>query len=85
MIVRDNLIKALFKKGLWDDVIKELIEAIRLYPDNPVLHNNLGIAYVQKGLFDNAINEFEEALRLDPKNSMANTNLENAIKIKVAK
>ena len=41
-------------------------EAIRLFPDNPEAHNNLGVAYQRMGRLADAEKEHREALRLLP-------------------
>ena len=41
-------------------------EAIRLFPDNPEAHNNLGVAYQRMGRLADAEKEHREAIRLLP-------------------
>lgn len=41
-------------------------ESIRLYPDNPEAHNNLGVAYQRMGRLADAEKEHREAMRLLP-------------------
>ncbi len=45
--------------------------AIRLNPDFPKAHLNLGMALVQLGKFAEAEQQFKETLRLDPTNLKA--------------
>jgi serine/threonine protein kinase/Tfp pilus assembly protein PilF len=52
----------------WDDSIDEYKQAVRLEPENPLLHNRLGIALAWKGgRDDEAVAQFREAIRLDAK------------------
>jgi serine/threonine protein kinase/tetratricopeptide (TPR) repeat protein len=38
----------------------------RMYPDDPIVHNNIGWFCNQVGRYDEAIEEYKEALRIDP-------------------
>jgi tetratricopeptide (TPR) repeat protein len=48
--------------------IIQLLEAVKLAPDNAVPHLYLGMHWLQKSKYDMAMNEFERALELDPNN-----------------
>jgi len=48
---------------------------IKLYPDSPNLHHNLGFYYQQQGTYEKAIAEFKTSLRIDPNLTMAYINL----------
>jgi Flp pilus assembly protein TadD len=50
---------------------KELEEALRLKPDFPMAHLNLGVALMKLDQFDAAEREFQETLRLDRGNKLA--------------
>ena len=51
------------------------MEAIRLKPNSPQAHNNLGMAYGKRGERALAVQEFEQAIRLNPSNPRFYTNL----------
>ena len=59
-----------FGEGKVDDAIAEYRAALRLDPDSPEAHLNLGIALVVKGKLDEAIAEFREAFRSSPTRPM---------------
>ena len=46
--------------------LKELLEAEKLTPRDPVIHYYLGIAYDRKGFPEDAVREFRRALELKP-------------------
>ena len=54
-------------------------EAIRLNPDDPNSHVNLGLTRVRQGRLEEARVEFVEALRLDPAMAMVHHNLANVL------
>lgn len=55
--------------------LRELLEAAKLNPDDPVIHYYLGIAYNGKKLIPEAIAEFKEAVRIRPDYSEASNYL----------
>ncbi len=57
------------------DALKELTEAVKIYPDDPSYHNALGLAYFARGMNADAIREMKTAVELDPKFSEAHVNL----------
>jgi Tfp pilus assembly protein PilF len=52
--------------GQYAQALKELMEAERLTPNDPVVHYNLGIAYERRGFVDDAVKEFQKAIALKP-------------------
>ena len=54
-------------------------EAIRLRPDYPEAHNNLGILLARQGRLEAAIGHFRETLRIRPDNPEAQRNLDAAL------
>ncbi|MGH7957581.1 MAG: tetratricopeptide repeat protein, partial [Opitutaceae bacterium] len=58
------------------DEARQLIErTLKLEPDNPGLHANLGAYWVRAGKPDEAVRHFEHVLQLDPKSSGAHLEL----------
>ena len=55
--------------------VGEFHEAIRLDPNDPYTHNNLGLAYQQTDRLDAAIQEFLKAIDLDPNDAHVHYNL----------
>ncbi len=75
-IAHSNYGAYLTEKGSPGVAIPHLREAVRLKPDQPDAHNNLGNALSKvPGKSEEAIPEFEEALRLDPGMTEAHANL----------
>ncbi len=50
--------------GQYAQALKELMEAEKLTPNDPVVHYNLGIAYERRGFIDDAVREFQKAIAL---------------------
>lgn len=57
---------ALYRAGDVRGAVAKYAEAVRLAPDVPEYHCNLGAALGQTGQYDAAALEFEQALRLRP-------------------
>ena len=57
------------------DALKELTEAVKIYPDDPSYHNALGLAYFARGMNADAIREMKTSIELDPRFSEAHVNL----------
>jgi Tfp pilus assembly protein PilF len=55
-----------FERGCYPDAIRELLEAIKLNPEFPDLHHQLGLALGLNGDRQEAIEEFRRALSLNP-------------------
>src|SRR5262249_45916670 len=51
--------------------VKSFEEGVRLDPENPEMHFNLGTALDKVNRFDDVVNEMEETIRLDPKHANA--------------
>jgi tetratricopeptide (TPR) repeat protein len=64
-------------KGLFDNAIRDLTEAIRLDPDSRA-YNNRGTAWFAKGDNEAAIADFTEAIRFDRRNAFAYRNRADA-------
>src|SRR5262249_33729675 len=59
--------------------VAEFKEALRLKPDYPDAHTNLGVALQAQGKLAEAEAEHREALRLKPDDALAHYNLGNAL------
>lgn len=55
--------------------IKEFMAVLRLKPDNPDAHHNLGLVYFHQGRIDAAIEEYITAIRIRPEDQDAHYNL----------
>lgn len=58
-----------------DAAIEELQAAVRLAPDEPATHNNLGVALVEAERLEEAEAEFQRAIELDPTTSLYHSHL----------
>ncbi len=54
------------QKGEIEQALNQYEETLKLSPDNPEAHNNLGVALSQKGKAKDAIAHWQEALRIQP-------------------
>ena len=70
---------SLLLDGETADAIGYLREALRLSPDFPDAHNNLGTALGSQGHVEEAIEQFHAALRTEPENSKTHYNLAFAL------
>jgi len=59
----------------WDNAISNLLEVIRIKPNDAVAHTNLAVCKSKKGDQDGAIAELIKATQLDPKYAEAHLNL----------
>jgi tetratricopeptide (TPR) repeat protein len=71
---------ALDAKGQLDEAIAEYREAIRLRPEYPLAHYNLGNALRDQGKHTEAEAEYREAIRLRPEDPDAHMNLGCALR-----
>lgn len=67
--------EAHLNQGNFTAALKELLDAEKILPNNPYLHNDLGIAYMGKEVFDLAEDHFKRALALKPDYIQAQNNL----------
>ena len=65
-------------QGRFDDAKRDLLEAIKLYPDEPDFHTNLGIAYRKLDQYSDAEREFKIAIAYNRDDWMNWSNLANA-------
>ena len=74
--IRLNLAYALSVQGNYIAAYNELQELIRIHPEEPRAHNNLGILLLKQGKPKEAVFHFTEALTLKPDYKQARLNLE---------
>lgn len=67
--------KTLVEKGHIEEAMKLLDDAIRLYPNDANLHDQLGFCYFHASDYDRAIQESYRAVELDPNVPRFHTNL----------
>ena len=72
---RNGLALALEAAGRSDEAESQLREALRVEPEFPESHVNLGLILLRQGHTAEARAQFEAALRLDPQSMSARTNL----------
>lgn len=63
--VRDTLGWIYYKKGLYEDAVRELSVCVGALPDNAIAHYHLGMAYYQNKALDAAATHLKRALSLD--------------------
>jgi protein O-mannosyl-transferase len=66
------------ESGRLPDAILHLRAALRINPDSPSAHSDLGSALAKSGRLPDAVGEFQEALRLKPDSALAAENLRAA-------
>ncbi len=66
------------RAGDYTNALKHLVEAERLFPDDPILQNYLGLAYNGKEKQELAIRHYKKALKLKPDYAPAKNNLGTA-------
>ena len=62
-------------KGQYPQALRELLNAERFDPKNPIVQNNLGLAYMVREKYVEAEKKFLLALRLDPNYTDARNNI----------
>jgi Flp pilus assembly protein TadD len=65
------------QRGLWREAAFRWERALKTFPENARLRNNLAVAYESLGQFDRAREEYEQARRLDPENREIRDNYES--------
>jgi type IV pilus assembly protein PilF len=66
--------QVLASEGKFKEGMGKYAQALKLQPDNPVLHNMIGMAELQQGHADKALDAFNRALQYVPKYSDARSN-----------
>jgi tetratricopeptide (TPR) repeat protein len=75
----DRLAQLLFETGEFDAAAQQYAFLLRLQPDSPVFHNNLGNVMFAQRRCEDASTEYREALRLEPDLPDAHHNLANCL------
>ena len=73
-----NLGEAYLQEERYTSALAELLKALELIPDDPILHNDLGLVYMAKESSDLAVEHFQKAIHLKPDYSLAKNNLGSA-------
>lgn len=73
--LRLQLGNSYMNQGNYPLALKELLEAEKLEPNNPQIHNSLGLLYFAREKFDLSIKHFSHAYELDNKFTDAKNNL----------
>jgi tetratricopeptide (TPR) repeat protein len=67
----------LIGQGSYDEAIRHLNEALRIFPEYEDAHLNLGVAKEKQGLWKEAITHYSDAIRINPDYAKAHNNLGN--------
>jgi len=70
-----NIAGAYIGQKKYTEALRELLEAEKLFSDDPLLQNDLGLVYLEKERPDLAVQHFKKALDLKPDYSAAKNNL----------
>jgi len=62
--VADTIGWVLYKKGDYDEALKNFIKATHYIPDEPTIRYHLALAYLEKGMNASAEEQFKNAIRL---------------------
>ncbi|MFC1829914.1 tetratricopeptide repeat protein [Thermodesulfobacteriota bacterium] len=73
-----NLGERYMAQGNYSAALREFLKAEKLYPEDPILHNDLGYTYMAKGKLDLAVQHYKKALKIDPDYAAARNNLGTA-------
>lgn len=68
--------KVLFDKGDQAGALSQLNVCMKMNPNNPSVHNDLGVLYQKRGYLEEAQEEYIKALKLEPANKTFLKNLE---------
>ncbi|MFH1155031.1 MAG: tetratricopeptide repeat protein [Pseudomonadota bacterium] len=74
-----NLGEAYLNQGNYAGALKELLDAEKIIPDDPYLHNDLGLVYMARGRYGLAEEHFTRAVALKPDYVPAQNNLGTAL------
>lgn len=70
--------EAYMRQGDYTSALRELLKARELYPEDPILYNDLGLCYMAKNMLPDAIIHFKKAVALKPGYAPARNNMGTA-------
>jgi tetratricopeptide (TPR) repeat protein len=70
--------EAHYKAGRHDEAIKAFTESLKLKPEQPMIHFNLGVIYGELSRYDEAIKAYQDAVRIKADYPLAYFNMGNA-------
>jgi Tfp pilus assembly protein PilF len=76
--VKRDVGEAYMRQGNYTSALRELLEAEKLYAEDPIVHNDIGLCYMNKKRISDAIIHFKKAVALKPSYAPARNNLGTA-------
>jgi Tfp pilus assembly protein PilF len=76
--VKRDVGEAYMRQGDYTSALRELLEAEKLYTEDPIVHNNIGLCYMNKKRISDAIIHFKKSISLKPSYAPARNNLGTA-------
>lgn len=76
--VKRDVGEAYMRQGDYTAALRELLEAEKLYSEDPIVHNDLGLCYMNKKRISDAILHFKKAVAIKPSYAPARNNLGTA-------
>lgn len=73
--IKNSLAATFTRKNLIEDAFVLAKDAVKMYPNNPDVHNALGASYLGMREYEKAISEFTKAIEIQPNFSEAYNNL----------
>jgi protein O-GlcNAc transferase len=67
-------------RGEWSKARERYLAALRLKPEYPEAHNNLGLLLLRQGRAAEALPHLEETVRLDPESQQAREDLADCLR-----
>lgn len=73
--VTRNIGEAYLAEGNYTSALRELLNAEKIYANDPLLQNYLGLAFQAKGLYQEAVAHYKKAMEIQPDYAPAYNNL----------